>query len=73
MTKEPPNKITIPVIRNLQVQTRFDNDGVPVTRLSFSVGTKPEDIQKLLEWAKSGAVQVEFFCPQLTFGMGTKP
>lgn len=73
MTKEEVNKITIPTIRNLQVKTRFDDDGVAVTTLSFVVGTQPDNIRKLLEWMKSGSVQVEFFCPQLTFGMGVKP
>jgi hypothetical protein len=73
VTEPQANKITIPVIRNLQVKTRFDDDGVSVTTLSFVVGTQPDNIRKLLEWMKSGAVQVEFMCPQLTFGMGAKP
>ena len=72
MTDPEANKITIPVIRNLQVKTRFDDDGVSVTTLSFVVGTQPDNIRKLLEWMKSGAVHVEFICPQLTFGMGSK-
>ena len=73
MTKEAGNKITIPTIRNLQVKTKFDDDGVAVTSLSFVVATNPDNIRKLLEWMKSGSVQVEFCCLQLTFGSGVKP
>jgi len=73
MTDPEANKITIPVIRNLAVKTRFDADGVSVTTLSFVVGTQPDNIRKLLEWMKSGAVHVEFFCPQLTFVLEVKP
>lgn len=73
MTEGEANKITVPTIRNLQVKTKFDDDGVAVTTLSFVVATNPDNIRKLLEWMKGATVQVEFFCPQLTFGMGSRP
>jgi len=68
MNREP---IVFANIRNLKITTKYDGDGKPYTSLSFTVGTKPQDIATLIEWFAERPIVLTITSPQLSFGETT--